>query len=85
MGETLTSGWQEGGSQPAGARMRVLVMGAYACFLLAVIGSAFFQPAHDWDMIGFAAVITSWQTPNPAEIQSKVYQQLRRTVPPATY
>lgn len=85
MGETGTSGWQEGGNPSTGVHMHALVVGVYACFLLVVVGGTFFQPAHDWDMIGFAAVITSWHTPNPVEIQSRVYRQLRRATPPATY
>jgi len=48
-------------------------------------GWTFFQSAHDWDMIGYMAVITSWQTPNPVAMHRRVYQELRRTITPATY
>lgn len=85
MEETKTSAWRPNSSPAAKGRKRAFIAGAYFCFLLAAIGSTFFQPAHDWDMIGFAAVMASWHTSNPVEIQHRVYQQIRRATPPATY
>ncbi len=64
---------------------RAFVTGVYVCFLLAMAGWTFLQSAHDWDMIGYMAVITSWQTSNPVELHSRVYQQLRTATSPATY
>lgn len=74
-----------GSSTVANGERRAFVLGAYLCFLLAVVGGTFFQPAHDWDMIGFTAVIASWQTPNPVEIHRRVYQQILESTPPAIY
>jgi len=48
-------------------------------------GWTFLQSTHDWDTIGYMAVIASWQTPNPVAMHSRVYQQIRRTTSPATY
>ena len=82
---TVAQSAERGAMPRGGKRASVLVIGAYLCFLFAMAGWTFLQSAHDWDMIGYMAVITSWQTPNPVEMHRTVYQQLRRITSPATY
>jgi len=66
-------------------RKRPLAIGAYVCFLLAMAGWTYAHAVRNWDMIGYMAVITSWQTTNPVEMHRRVYQQIRRTTSPAAY
>jgi hypothetical protein len=66
-------------------RKRPLVIGAYVCFLLALAGWTFAHAVRNWDMIGYMAVLTSWQTTNPVEMHRRVYQEIRRNTSPAAY
>lgn len=57
----------------------------YLCFLVALGSVVWLRLRNNWDLIGYVAVITSWRTPNPVELQSRVYQQIRQSTSRATY
>src|SRR5512146_2571517 len=67
------------------SRKHPWVIGAYIGFLLAMAGWTYAHTVRNWDMIGYMAVVTSWQTTNPVEMHRRVFQQIRATSSPAAY